>query len=142
MALYGRKKAQLPGAGIMVVQLDRSNSDLLPVVDATLVLSVWHHFVREQGLDEATALLAQIWGHTGKVLFFETGQNEMPESWGLPPMTPDAATWLDRFLATTCEGGDVWHLGQHVALDAEQAPCTRNLFAVVRHGSAARDEHP
>jgi membrane-associated phospholipid phosphatase len=137
MALYGRKKACLPDAGIMVVQLDPSNAEVLPVADATLVLSVWHHFVREHGLQPATALLAEIWRHTRKVMFFETGENEMPESWGLPRMTPDAATWLEQFLSHTCEGGWVRHLGAHEALDAEQAPCRRNLFAVVRNGVSA-----
>ncbi len=35
----------------MELELRPDTIDLLPVTDCTLVLSLWHHLVREQGLD-------------------------------------------------------------------------------------------
>jgi len=64
-------------------------------------------------------------------MFFETGENEFPQSWGLPAMRPDAQTWLTDYLATTCSGGSVVHLGLH---GAGIGKARRNLFAVVRDG--------
>jgi hypothetical protein len=66
------------------------------------------------------------------VLFFDTGESEMPASYGLPSMTPDARAWLEDYLGRTCGGGRVEHLGRHRAFDPEGGPVERNLFAVVR----------
>jgi hypothetical protein len=47
-------------------------------------------------------------------------------------MEPDARTWLTEFLAETCKGSEIVHLGEHDAFDADGAPARRNLFAVTR----------
>jgi hypothetical protein len=65
-------------------------------------------------------------------MFFDTGEDEMPPSFGLPEMTPDTRTWLEGYLSSTCAGSEVRHLGTHAAFDADGNPCRRNLFAVVR----------
>src|SRR3954452_11564961 len=56
---------------------------LLPAVDLTLVLSIWHHWVHDYGLDGANQMLGVVWARTRAVLFFETGEREMPAAWGL-----------------------------------------------------------
>lgn len=117
---------------MLVVEIDPGSVEILPSADVVVFLSLWHHFVRLHGLDAATAMLRSIWEHTRGVLFFDTGEDEMPEDWGLPRMEPDPETWLARFLAETCSGGTVVHLGRHAAADADGRPAERNLFAVVR----------
>jgi hypothetical protein len=77
-------------------------------------------------------MTATIWSRTGKVLFFDTGENEMSPEYGLPAMTPDARSWLTSYLAETCPGSRVDHLGTHKAFDPHGQPVERNLFAVIR----------
>ena len=66
-------------------------------------------------------------------MFFDTGENEMPASFGLPAMTPDARTWLERYLSDACPAGGASPRAPS-AFDADGNPCERNLFAVVRKG--------
>jgi hypothetical protein len=109
-----------------------STVGFLPAVDCVLLLSIWHHFVRQWGVEAATEMLAEIWEKTGRLLFFETGEDEMPASWRLPPMLPDARRWLTGFLGDVCVGASIVHLGLHDALSPDDEPCRRNLFVVVR----------
>jgi hypothetical protein len=131
-ALYSVRRAAVPNVGVLMLELNPDTLELLAPADVVIFLSLWHHFVREYGLTDATALLRGIWKRTRRVLFFETGEDEMPSDYGLPPMEPDARTWLTQFLAETCEGSEIAHLGEHVAFDADGAPARRNLFAVTR----------
>src|SRR3954463_15312950 len=48
---------------------------LVPTVDLTVLLAVWHHWVRNDGLDGASALLREVWRHTNRALIFESGEN-------------------------------------------------------------------
>jgi hypothetical protein len=75
-----------------------------------------------------------IWQGTRKVLFFDTGEDEMTPEYGLPAMTPDARSWLGAYLAVTCAGSRIERLGTHRAFDPAGVPCERNLFAVIREG--------
>ncbi len=105
---------------------------LLPHADCILLLSVWHHLVRDFGLDGASELLSAIWERTGSVLFFETaGDREMPASFGLPRMEPDARAWVEGYLAEVCPGAQLQHLGDHRSGEPD-APVLRDLFAVRR----------
>jgi hypothetical protein len=131
-ALYAISRARANGASVMTLEVGPDNVDVLPTVDVVICLSVWHHIVRAHGFEPATEVLRGIWQHTGKVLFFDTGENEMPPSFRLPRMEPDAETWLADYLAATCEGSTVELLGKHEAFDAELRPAQRNLFAIVR----------
>jgi len=87
-----------------------------------------------RGLEAGTRILRELWQKTGALLVFETGESEMPRSWGLPEMLPDPRTWLTRYLEQSCAGGTVVHLGLHDALSPNNVPYRRNLFAVVGHG--------
>jgi hypothetical protein len=77
-------------------------------------------------------MLKTIWDRTGKVLFFDTGENEMTSDYGLPEMRPDSRSWLAGYLVETCEGSRIEHLGLHAAFDPAGRPVERNLFAVIR----------
>ena len=117
---------------MLALSLTPENVVAVPASDCTLCLSIWHHFVRRYGLSGATEMLETIWARTGKVLFFDTGENEMTPDYRLPEMTPDARSWLSAYLAEACEGSRVEHLGAHAAFDPSGRPCDRNLFAVIR----------
>jgi hypothetical protein len=88
--------------------------------------------VRHYGFSKATEMLVTIWDRTGKVLFFDTGEDEMTPDFELPEMTPNSRSWLAAYLAETCEGSRIEHLGLHAAFDPAGRPVERNLFAIIR----------
>jgi hypothetical protein len=131
-AIFAIRRSGLDDVGVLALALTPENVVAVPASDCTLCLSVWHHFVRGYGLSGATEMLETIWERTGKVLFFDTGENEMTPDYGLPEMTPDARSWLSAYLAETCDGSRIEHVGTHAAFDPSGRPCARNLFAVIR----------
>lgn len=131
-AMLALRRSGVPDVGVLYLKLTPENVRVLPAADCVVFLSVWHHVVRSHGLAQATAVLRTLWSRTGAVMFFDTGEDEMPESFGLPEMGPDARGWLSAYLASACTGADVEHLGSHAAFDAAGRPCRRNLFAIVR----------
>ena len=116
----------------LLLDVTPDSVELLPSADAFIFLSTWHHLVRDHGVDGATRALGTLWDRTGSVLFFDTGETEMPASWGLPDMQPTPEEWLSAYLARTCPGGRVVPLGRHAAFGPENEDCSRSLFAVVR----------
>lgn len=126
------RRNQLDNVAVMKLELRPDTLGLLPTTDCTLLLSLWHHLVRDQGLDTATHLLRELWARTGKVMFFDSGEDEMPESFGLPRMLPTPDVWLREYLQENCAGGRIEHLGRHRAFDAAGLPTDRALFAVIR----------
>ncbi|MDP9269524.1 MAG: hypothetical protein M3P14_00850 [Chloroflexota bacterium] len=135
--LLAVRRSGLSKVGVLALQLTPDNVSMVPPADCTLCLSVWHHFVCLHGLEQATAMLKAIWTRTGKVMFFDTGEAEMPSWFGLPEMRPNARSWLTGYLAETCESSTVRHLGLHRAFDAQGNPCRRNLFGVIREVGAS-----
>lgn len=120
---------------LLSFRLSPGRTSLLPTADAVLLLSVWHHLVRAFGFDAATQLLADVWTHTSKVLFFETGETTMQKRYGLPDMYPSAREWISTYLAEVCVGGTIRELfsgGDTEAHATNSRPSTRGLFAVVR----------
>jgi SAM-dependent methyltransferase len=134
IGMYARKRVPQPSrVSFLVMDAQPETSQLLPSADCVLFLSVWHHVVRSRGLAVATQLLASLWEKTDRVLFFETGENEFPPSWGLPSFDPDPRTWLAGYLGRTCGDASIIHLGCHDAgIESGGRRAERNLFAVVR----------
>jgi len=130
-ALFTMRKLGLDNAGILAMRVTPHTTSVLPSVDAILFLAVWHHIVRECGQPSADAVLKALWERSTRVLFFETGEDDMPPEYGLPEMRPSVATWIRGHLEQTCPGGTVHHLGTHPGGD-EQTAHMRNLFAVTR----------
>jgi hypothetical protein len=131
-ALLAVERSGVKGVGVLALDMDPDTVRLLPSTDCTVCLSVWHHLVRLHGLETATGMLRAMWDRTAKVMFFDTGESEMPASFNLPDMAPDARAWLSRYLETVCEPSRIEHLGLHAAFDADREPCMRNLLAVIR----------
>lgn len=126
------RRSGLDNLGVLSLGVGPDNMDMVPPTDCVVYLSVWHHMVRWHGEERASAMLTELWEGTGKVLFFDTGEQEMPADYNLPDMSPDPRQWLSDYLSRVCPGSRVEHLGLHAAFDAEGAPCQRNLFAVIR----------
>jgi hypothetical protein len=131
-AILAVRRNRARDVGVLAMDVTPENIVTLPAADCVLCLSVWHHFVRSRGLAEATQMLEAIWMQTRKVMFFDTGETEMTPDFRLPPMTPEPRAWLTEYLATTCAGSTIEHLGTHRAFDPSGNPCRRNLFAVIR----------
>jgi hypothetical protein len=131
-ALLAVRRSKLDNVGVLAFEVREDTVGMIPPADATIFLSLWHHIVKAAGLDGATRITREIWDRTAKVMIFDTGENEMDASFGLPEMVPDGRTWVERYLADTCSDSRVEHLGTHAAFDAAGDPCERNLFAVVR----------
>jgi hypothetical protein len=131
------RRNRLDNVAVLAMELRPDTIGLLPTTDCTILLSVWHHVVRYQGLEAATQLLRELWARTGKVLFFDTGEDEMPEDFGLPPFVPTPQAWLTDYLQRNCEGGRTEHFGRHPAFDVEGRPVDRSLFAVIRDSAQA-----
>jgi len=137
-ALYAARRSRSPSQrlAIAVMMIDVENARLLPQIECTLFLSIWHHLVREQGFDAATGVLREVWRRTDKVLFFESGEEEMRTYFHLPEMVPDARTWFTSYLGEVCAGASVRHLGRHHGGTDGSRVAWRNLFALVRENSA------
>jgi len=101
----------------------------LPTVDVTIFLSVFHHIVRQFGIETATHLVQELMGKTKKVLFFETGQsNETNTSWAkyLPEMGPNPQLWIENYFISL-GALRVNYLGDY---ETHLSPIKRSLFAV------------
>lgn len=132
-AMTAVRRNRVDNLGVLALELRPDTVRLLPAVDCTIFLSIWHHIVRHQGLEVATQLMRELWARTGKVMFFDTGEDEMPDSFRLPPMAPTPREWLTSYLEQTCEGAQIEQIGLHAAFDADGLPAERNLFAVIRN---------
>jgi hypothetical protein len=132
MLSYESERRGVSNVGVMAMHVDSDTARVLPRADAVVFLSVWHHIVKRSGVEAASNLLRLLWDKADKVLFFESGQAEMPPDFGLPPMQPDPANWLASYLAETCPGSEVEGLGEHEGFAPSGEQCFRSLFAVHR----------
>lgn len=99
-AAHAKRQLNCHNLNLQLGEISPATIHLLPRVDVCLCLSVWHHWVRHWGLDAANRILEGIWDRTGQVLFFDTGQSEMPKLYRLPEMVPDPQTWLINYLGS------------------------------------------
>lgn len=140
IAQHAARRAGVESVGWCRLRVGPDTVSLLPSTDVVLVLSVWHHWVFAYGLDQAGAILSALWDGCGRVLFFETGEEEMPATFGLPDMDGDPKGWLTAYLAERCPGSVVAALGRFKAFgvdgDEERNVAYRHLFAVSRAPSS------
>jgi hypothetical protein len=130
-AQYAIDRARADSASVWRLAIRPTNVSLLPTADVTIFLALWHHFVRLFGLKAAEEMLHEIWNGTRMAMFFETGEDDMPQSFGLPRMAPTPREWIHELLVKHCEGGVVRHLGTHTGFYGTP----RNLYAVLRAGT-------
>ena len=136
MAAFARRRLAMSNVGFLSMEVGPTTASILPRTDAALVLSVWHHWVKVFGLSDATRILSTIWDHTATIMFFETGQQEMPPEYGMPAMHPSPAEWLAQYLSETCEHSNVRSLGEFKAFapggSETELTVVRTLFRVCR----------
>jgi SAM-dependent methyltransferase len=63
--------ADVPGLAFLFMNLGPREIARLPTFDATLCLSVHHHWARQFGLDASWEMMRTLLGHTRRKLFFE-----------------------------------------------------------------------
>lgn len=126
-----------PDTGAFVplrMMCNTENAELLPSSNVTLCLSIWHHWVLHMGLDGATQILRILLEKTSDVLFFDTGENEMPGYYNLPFAGSDSKAWVEEYLCGLNGGGGVSCLGEYEAFtpstDENAGNVTRSLFAI------------
>lgn len=116
------------------LRINSSNISMMPQTDISLCLSIWHHWVKNYGLPEATEMLRVIFQKTIGVMFFDTGENEMPASYNLPFQNEPASTWLESYFYKELGAKSVSTLGKHKAFAPgqyqEEKQIQRTLYAV------------
>jgi len=136
IALHAAKKINSNRVGFCHLKIDHRTVELLPTVDLTLLLSVWHHWVRYYGVEQATEILAKVWQRCSRMLVFETGEEEMPPEYGLPEMKPSAKEWIENYLSEFCPSAEIHHLGLFKAFapggGEKRSVVYRNLFGLYR----------
>jgi SAM-dependent methyltransferase len=116
------------------LDLNPETSRLLPTTDVTVLLSVWHHWVFDFGLDEATKILQRVWETTKGQMFFETGEDEIIEEFSLP-VEGDMRTWVTKYLESNLSNSGVRIIGETRAGNYEHYKIknqTRALFEIQR----------
>jgi len=76
--------AKVQPVSFVNLKLTAETINLLPTYDFTLCLSIWHHWVRYFGFDEAMLILESLWDRTKDRMFFETGLDELPAYFNMP----------------------------------------------------------
>jgi len=100
------------------LRIDKKTVNYLPATDITLCFSIWHHWVSNYGLGDATLILKSLWNSTNRVMFFESGQEEVKDEFNLPfPSDQKAKDWLCDYLAESLENSVVKSVGQFKAGD-------------------------
>jgi hypothetical protein len=136
IAQHVARQLQAHGVGFCKMDLTPDTLRLLPNVDLVLLLSVWHHWVHGYGLEVASEMLAAVWDKSQKMMFFETGEAEMPAEFGLAMLKSSPRRWLEDYLCAMCADAQVVWLGSFKAFapqgDETQKVVYRNLFQIVR----------
>jgi SAM-dependent methyltransferase len=141
IAQHAARQLRAHSVGFCKMDLTPDTIRLLPNVDLVLLLSVWHHWVRGYGLEAASEMLAAVWNKSQKVMFFETGEAEMPTEFGLAMLKSSPRHWLEDYLYAMCADAQVTWLGSFKAFapqgDETQKVVYRNLFKITRRNADA-----
>ena len=97
------EKHNISKALFMCHNIDSDFVKLLPQADLYFCTSIFHHWVRIYGANDAMQMMQEIAYKTTRYLIFETGQyDEQTTSWysQLSFMGEDADLWIKQFLAS------------------------------------------
>lgn len=117
------------------IEITPSNIDFLPPSDYILLLSVWHHWVYNFGLSEATKMLEILWNKTRDSIYFETGEGEVIDEFKLPFNKENPRQWISSYLEKTCINSTVRIISEHEVGNYEHytsKKTTRALFLIRR----------
>ena len=103
--------------------IDEKTVEYLPSADICLCLSIWHHWVKQHGLKNATTILKSLYKKTNKVLFFETAEKSKTGN--------DFST--NEYLVKTLGRNHVLWLGKSSPPQTAQNEIyKRELFAIIK----------
>ncbi len=91
---------QIDQAAFLNMGIDIFSVKGLPYVDVLCCMSIFHHWVREDGFEKADIIFTELCCRT-RAIFFETGQsNETGTDWAstLKFMNPEPAKWAENYL--------------------------------------------
>ena len=114
--------------------MDKNNVETLPQTDATILFSLWHHWVFHYGLETATQMLKIVWSRTNNVLLFESGEEETQEEFNLP-FDKKASDWLMDYLLFNLDDAEVERVGEFSVgnyAHYEIKDHKRTVFAIVK----------
>lgn len=131
-------KLKEPGPFVPILMyVDGDNVRNLPSSDVTICLSIWHHWVQELGAEAAGAILSHLFENTRDVLFFDSGEGDTPEEYGLPLDWSDPKRAIEEYLENTLHPARISWLGSYRAFASSTPGLVegkgtemRNLFAV------------
>ncbi len=110
------------------LKVDETYVSCFPSFDFILCLAVWHHWVRFFGFDCANRMLKILWQKTNKIMFFETGLSELPESFNMPEISGDPDVWLHEFLEELLPDSAVNVIGEAPSFPPDQFRSTTTKF--------------
>ncbi|WP_120495667.1 methyltransferase [Kiloniella sp. EL199] len=111
--------------------LDAESIENFPQTDVTVCLSIFHHWVRFYGQEQAEKMLFSLAKRTKKALVFDTGQpEEESKNWAkeLEFMAPDSRTWIEEHLKGI-GFTEIDYLGE---FPTSVSPVPRHLFVAKR----------
>ena len=114
--------------------MDKNNVETLPQTDATILFSLWHHWVFHYGLETATQMLKIVWSRTNHVLLFESGEEETQVEFNLP-FDKKASDWLLDYLISNLDDAEVERVGEFSVgnyAHYEIKDHKRTVFAIVK----------
>lgn len=114
--------------------MDKNNVETLPQTDATILFSLWHHWVFHYGLETATQMLKIVWSRTNHVLLFESGEEETQVEFNLP-FDKKASDWLMDYLISNLDDAEVERVGEFSVgnyAHYEIKDHKRTVFAIVK----------
>ncbi len=110
-AIYHDRIRQTTGlsSSFCATEIDLDLMNGLPSFDVTIFLSVFHHWVKRYGYEDAKAMFSTLWRKTQKELFFETGEDKELRLIGV---TGDVDEWIANLLAEVCPDAKLERLGR------------------------------
>lgn len=134
--LYARAQAathRVANTVFAEMTIDTESARGLPSVDITICLSIFHHWVRFFGEDNAKEIMRSVAERTRGYLVFETGQHDETDAlWAheLAFMGADSKAWIRSFLTEL--GFSTIHEAGPFATTVSTVP--RTLYVAVKDG--------
>ena len=127
---YAQKKAGIGNAAFSTMALTPDNISSLPVVDITLFLSVWHHWIKHYGYEKAKIMFEVLWRKTNHVMFVESGEDSEIKRLNIKE---EPSVWIRKELESICSGGSIKILGTFDKGAHKKKRDNRTLFAVFKN---------
>ena len=125
-ANFIRHQTKTENVAFSHMEITPKNINTLPEVDLINLLSVWHHWVQEFGLQSGNQMLETVWKKTKQCLIFEGGEDTEIQKLGI---VEDPKTWTKQQLQKVCEGGEIIEIGSFSS-EHPTDPVMRTLYMI------------